>query len=119
MPEGRINPAQPVIAVALAPKSNAVIMAIDVPRADVQTGRIGTVPAHLRDTHYPGAARIGHGESDVYAHDQPHAVAAQRYLPDELAGARYCEPTWYGAEAALADCLARIEELLGRARRDA
>jgi putative ATPase len=113
MPEGRLNLAQAVIALALAPKSNAVIMAVDSALADVEAGRIGLVPAHLRDAHYPGAARLGHGTSYVYAHEEPHGVAAQQYLPDELADARYYVPTDHGAEAALAARLARIEELLG------
>jgi putative ATPase len=117
MPEGRLNLAQAVIALALAPKSNAVIMAIDSALADVEAGRIGLVPAHLRDAHYPGAARLGHGASYVYAHEEPHGVAAQQYLPDELAGARYYVPTDHGAEAALATRLARIEELLGSPER--
>jgi putative ATPase len=117
MPEGRLNLAQAVIALALAPKSNAVIMAIDSALADVEAGRIGLVPAHLRDAHYPGAAKLGHGTSYVYAHEEPHGVAAQLYLPDELAGARYYVPTDHGAEAALAARMARIEELLGSRER--
>jgi putative ATPase len=114
MPEGRINLAQAVIALSLAPKSNAVIKAVDAALADVNSGRIGLVPRHLRDAHYQGAKRLGHGQDYSYAHDEPHAVAAQQYLPDELADARYYVPTEYGAEAALASRLARIEELLGR-----
>ena len=115
MPEGRINLAQAVIALALAPKSNAVIKAVDAALADVSAGRIGLVPRQLRDSHYPGAQRLGHGQGYAYAHDEPHAVAAQQYLPDELTGARYYVPTEYGAEGPLAARLARIEELLGRA----
>ena len=113
MPEGRINLAQAVIAFALAPKSNAVIMAVDAALADVNAGRIGLVPPHLRDAHYPGAKKIGHGQSYVYAHDEPHGIAAQQYLPDELAGARYYRPTDHGAEAAIAERMKRIEGLLG------
>jgi putative ATPase len=115
MPEGRINLAQAVIALALAPKSNAVIKAVDAALADVNAGRIGLVPRHLRDAHYAGAKRLGHGQDYAYAHDEPHAIAAQQYLPDELAGARYYIPSEYGAEAAIVSRLARIEELLGRA----
>jgi putative ATPase len=117
MPEGRLNLAQAVIALALAPKSNAVIMAIDSALADVDAGRIGLVPAHLRDAHYPGAARLGHGMSYVYAHDEPHGVAGQQYLPDELAGATYYRPSSHGAEVELAERLARIEEILGSRER--
>ena len=114
MPEGRINLAQAVIALALAPKSNAVIVAVDAALADVHAGKIGLVPPHLRDAHYAGAKTYGHGKGYQYAHDQPHGIAAQTYLPDELVDARYYEPTDHGAEAALAARLARIEQLLGR-----
>jgi putative ATPase len=114
MPEGRINLAQAVIALSLAPKSNAVVTAIGAAMADVEAGRIGLVPAHLRDAHYAGAKAYGHGEGYQYAHDHPHGIAAQQYLPDELAGAEYYRPSDHGAEAALAERLQRINELLGR-----
>ena len=114
MPEGRINLAQAVIALALAPKSNAVIRAIDAAAADVEAGRIGVVPAHLRDAHYAGASAHGHGKGYRYAHDEPHGVAAQSYLPDVLDGAEYYQPTDHGAEAGLTERLRRINELLGR-----
>jgi len=114
MPEGRINLAQATIAVALAPKSNAVIMAIDEALADVRAGRIGLVPPHLRDAHYASAKEYGHGQGYLYAHDAEHAVAAQQYLPDELAGADYYRPTGYGNEAQLAERLSVINDLLGR-----
>ena len=118
MPEGRINLAQAVIALSLAPKSNAVVAAIGAATADVEAGRIGLVPAHLRDAHYAGREGYGHGEGYLYAHDQPHGIAAQQYLPDELVGAEYYQPTDHGAEAALADRLQRINELLGRSGAD-
>jgi putative ATPase len=72
------------------------------------------VPAHLRDAHYAGAQAYGHGQGYRYAHDEPRGVAAQQYLPDVLVGAEYYEPTDHGAEAALAERLRRINELLGR-----
>lgn len=112
MPEARLNLAQATIAAATAPKSNAVIAAIDQAIADVRTGRIGTVPAHLRDTHYSSAQDLGHGVGYRYAHQYPHGVAAQQYLPDELVGARYYEPTDHGYEARLADRLRRLRTLL-------
>jgi putative ATPase len=115
MPEARINLAQAVIACALAPKSNAVITAIDAAIADVRAGHLGTVPAHLRDAHYAGAKDHGHGTEYVYAHDAEHGVAAQQYLPDGLTEARYYQPTEHGNEAALAERLAVLEQLLGRA----
>jgi putative ATPase len=114
MPEGRINLAHGVIALALAPKSNAVIRAVDAALADVEAGRIGLLPRHLRDGSSSTARRLGHGKGYVYAHDNPSGVAAQQYLPDELAGARYYRPSGHGAEAELAERLARIETLLTR-----
>ena len=114
MPEGRIVLAHATIAAAMAPKSNAVVKAIGAAQADVQSGKIGTVPAHLRDSHYAGAKGLGHGAGYRYAHDHPHGVAAQQYLPDELVGARYYEPTDHGNEAAMAERLAVLEDLLGR-----
>ena len=114
MPEGRITLAHATIAAAMAPKSNAVIKAIDAAQADLHAGRIGLVPPHLRDAHYAGAKQLGHGAGYRYAHDHPHGVAAQQYLPDELADRRYFRPTERGAEVALGQRLARIDELLGR-----
>ena len=114
MPEARLNLAQAVIACALAPKSNAVIVAIDAAMADVRAGRIGAVPPHLRDAHYASAGAYGHGKGYRYAHDFPHGVAAQQYLPDELAGAVYYRPTDHGNEAGMADRLATLNDLLGR-----
>ncbi|HEY5820602.1 MAG TPA: replication-associated recombination protein A [Propionibacteriaceae bacterium] len=114
MPEGRIVLAQAVIALALAPKSNAVVMAISAAMADVDAGKIGLVPPHLRDAHYAGAKKHGHGQGYLYAHDQPRGIATQQYLPDELEGADYYRPTDHGAEAALGTRLVKINELLGR-----
>jgi putative ATPase len=112
LPEARINLTQVVIHLALAPKSNAVIKAIGAAEADVQAGRIGSVPAHLRDAHYRGADRLGHGKGYVYPHDLDDGVAAQQYAPDELAGRRYYEPTRHGAEARFAERYERIRALL-------
>jgi putative ATPase len=116
MPEARIILAEAVVHVATAPKSNAAYLGIGRAIADVEAGRAGVVPAHLRDAHYPGAKRLGHGESYQYSHDAPHAVAAQQYLPDELADARYYEPTDRGYERGVADRLGRIREILRRAQ---
>ena len=114
MPEGRIILAHAVIALATAPKSNAVVCAIDAAQSDVAAGRGGPVPAHLRDAHYATAKTYGHGVGYQYAHDAPHAVAAQQYLPDDLAGAAYYAPTDHGFEAQVQERLRAIEALLGR-----
>ena len=114
MPEARLNLAHAVVACALAPKSNAVTLGIDGALADVRAGRIGQVPPHLRDAHYAGAKALGHGKGYKYAHDHPHGVAAQQYLPDELQGARYYVPTDHGNEAGMAERMDTLDELLGR-----
>ena len=77
----------------------------------MRSGRIGTVPAHLRDAHYPGARPLGHGVGYRYPHDDPVGVSAQQYLPDALVDAVYYEPTRHGAEAAWADIAERLAEL--------
>src|SRR5690606_36147808 len=92
LPEAAINLAHAVIHLSLAPKSNAVVTALGAAVADVREGRIGAVPAHLRDTHYKGAAKLGHGETYRYAHDDPRGIVAQQYAPDAVAGKTYYEP---------------------------
>jgi putative ATPase len=111
-PEARINLAQAVIALALAPKSNAVITAIDAALSDVRRGLAGPVPTHLRDAHYPGARTLEHGKGYRYAHDYPHGVVEQQYAPDEVHGRDYYEPSAYGGERELADRLARLRRIL-------
>ncbi|MFO7262989.1 MAG: AAA family ATPase [Bacillaceae bacterium G1] len=101
MPEARINLAQCVIYLAESPKSNSVIRAIDAAMADVRNRPTGQVPVHLRDTHYPGAKKLGHGKGYLYPHDFPGHWVPQQYLPDELVGVRYYEPTRQGQEATI------------------
>jgi putative ATPase len=112
LPEARINLAQAVIHVALAPKSNAVVTAINAAAQDVRAGLIGPVPAHLRDASYRGAQRLGHGDGYRYPHDYPEGVIAQQYAPDVIAGRRYYQPTGHGAEARYADRAERIRAIL-------
>lgn len=114
LPEARLNLAQATIALALAPKSNAVISAIDAAIAAVSQGEIGQVPPHLRDGHYAGAKELGHGHNYQYSHDAPYAVAKQEYLPSAIADHRYYRPTDYGHEAQLKARWAKLRELLGR-----
>jgi putative ATPase len=112
MPEARINLAHAIIALSLAPKSNAVITAVDEALADVSAGRIGAVPGHLRDAHYAGAKKLGHGSGYLYAHDDPRGVAPQRHAPAEVADREYYRPTQHGAEADYAARLERIRAIL-------
>jgi putative ATPase len=108
MPEGRIPLAEAVTYLALAPKSNASYLAIDAAIADVRAGRIGRVPAHLRDAHYAGAKRLGHGKGYRYAHDGEHGVVEQQYPPDELVGRDYYVPTGNGFERETGPRLKRL-----------
>jgi putative ATPase len=112
LPEARLNLAQAVIALSLAPKSNAVIKAIDAAAADVRAGKIGAVPAHLRDAHYPGSKKLGHGRGYRYAHDEPFGIAEQQYAPDVVADASYYEPTALGAESGLRERWERIRRII-------
>ena len=114
LPEARINLAQAVIHLALAPKSNAVIKAITAASADVRAGLIGPVPAHLRDAHYAGAGQLGHGEDYRYPHDFDEGVVTQRYAPDSVADRVYYEPSGHGNEARVADRAAKIRAILRR-----
>ena len=112
MPEARINLAQAVIHLALAPKSNAVVTAVDAALADVRAGLAGPVPPHLRDAHYSGAAKVGSGKGYVYPHDEPGGVAAQQYPPDAVLPRTYYRPTRHGAESRLADLWAKLRHLV-------
>ncbi|AVX19676.1 putative ATPase [Carboxydocella sporoproducens DSM 16521] len=89
MPEGRLPLAQAALYVALAPKENRIIKAIDAALADVRAGKGGPVPLHLRDTHYAGARDLGHGQGYKYPHNYPGARVEQQYLPDDLRGRQY------------------------------
>ncbi|GLW06359.1 ATPase AAA [Microtetraspora sp. NBRC 13810] len=112
LPEGRINLTQAVIHCALAPKSNAVVKAIGAAAEDVRRGLLGQVPGHLRDGHYPGAKKLGHGQGYRYPHDFEHGLVRQEYIPRELGDRRYYEPTRHGAEAGYAERWGRIREFL-------
>ncbi|WP_243075273.1 replication-associated recombination protein A [Microbacterium sp. SS28] len=108
MPEGRIPLAEATAYLATTAKSNAAYNAINKAIADVRAGRFGRVPPPLRDAHYAGAKRLGHGKGYRYPHDSEIGVVAQQYLPDELQGTRYYEPTSHGQER---DVQARLEKI--------
>ena len=91
MPEARIPLAEAVVLMATAPKSNSAINGIDAALADVRHGNCGDVPAHLKDCHYSGAAKLGRGLTYQYPHDYPGHWVAQQYLPDALADRTYYE----------------------------
>ncbi len=108
MPEAGLNLAHATIALAVAPKSNAVTTALAAATADVRAGKIGPVPAHLRDAHYGGAKKLGHGASYTYSHDEPFGIAAQQYAPDVVAEASYYQPKDIGAESAIRERWERV-----------
>lgn len=112
MPEAGLNLAHATIALAVAPKSNAVTLAIGAATADVMAGKIGPVPAHLRDAHYSGAKKLGHGARYKYSHDEPFGIAEQQYAPDVVADAEYYRPTTLGAEAAIKERWERVRRLI-------
>jgi putative ATPase len=103
-PEARIPLAEAAIYIATAHKSNTTILAIDAAIKDVESGRTLAVPEYLRDAHYQGAKRLGHGEGYQYAHDFPGHFVAQDYLGTHK---RYYEPTEQGVEKKIKE---RIEK---------
>lgn len=113
MPEGRIPLAEATVYLATTAKSNAAYLAIDKAIADVRAGGFGRVPPAMRDAHYPGAKRLGHGKGYRYPHDSDVGVVAQQYLPDELVSKRYYEPTTHGSERDVQARLEKIRRILG------
>jgi len=110
MPEARIPLSQAAIYVACAPKSNAAYLAIDAALESVKTKDIKTVPAHLQDAHYKGAAELGHGIDYKYAHDYPEHYVRQQYLPDEVADEKFYEPGDLGYEKTMKERLERLKK---------
>ncbi len=92
MPEARIPLSEATILLATAPKSNSAIMAVDAAMADVENGRGGEIPLHLKDAHYAGAKKMGRGLTYQYPHAFPNHYVAQQYLPDALRGKTYYTP---------------------------
>ncbi len=106
LPEAGLNLAQAVLHLAQAPKSNRAALAWWAALADVRDRPAGEVPAHLRDAHYQGAARLGHGAGYRYPHDDPRGWVPQTHLPPEVADRSYYEPSPHGFEAEVAERLA-------------
>lgn len=91
LPEGRIPLAEAVILLATAPKSNSAINAIDAAIADINKLDTGDIPAHLKDSHYSGSKKLGHGIEYKYPHSYPNHYTAQQYLPDNIKDRKYYE----------------------------
>jgi putative ATPase len=113
-PEARIPLAEAALYIATANKSNSVIMAIDAAIKDVESGRTLAVPEHLRDSHYKGAKRLGHGVGYQYAHDHPGHFVPQDYLG---ADKRYYEPTEQGVEKKIKERVEQWRKLVAEAKK--
>ena len=100
-PEARIILSEAACYVALAPKSNSAYMAIDAAIADVRHKECGQVPDHLKDSHYSGASKLGHGKAYKYAHNYPNGYVKQQYLPTPLVDATYYNGIKRGREEQL------------------
>src|SRR5204862_4379002 len=111
MPEAQLTLGQAAIYMATAPKSNASAMAIWAAMKDVREGRTLPVPKHLRDTHYQGAKRLGHGQGYQYAHDHEGGFVEQDYLGVDKT---YYVPTDRGHEARIAEYLSNLRGQAGR-----
>ncbi len=98
LPEARLNLAQAVVHLSMAPKSNRVTVALGKAQNDVTNGPRREVPAHLRDAHYSGATTLGHGDGYRYPHDDPTGWVDQQYRPAELDDHIYYEPSDHGRE---------------------
>ncbi|HZV35911.1 MAG TPA: replication-associated recombination protein A [Verrucomicrobiae bacterium] len=112
-PEARLPIAEAAIYIATAHKSNSTIIAIDKALEDVRSGRTLAVPEHLRDAHYKGAERLGHGTGYEYAHDHPEHFVAQDYLG---ADKKYYEPTEQGVEKKIKERVEKWRALLAEAK---
>ena len=110
MPEAQIILAQAATYIASAPKSNAAYLSIDAAMESVRTQKT-TVPVHLQDAHYKGAAKLGHGTGYKYAHDYPEHYVKQQYLPDEIRDAKFYEPTEMGFEKAIKERLDYLKKI--------
>ena len=94
---------------ATAPKSNAAYLAVDRALQDVKNITISSIPIYLKDTHYAGAKDLGHS-GYLYAHNYPHHYVRQQYLPDELVGHCYYQPTQQGYERKISEWLEYLKK---------
>ena len=116
MPEAQLTLAHATVHLATAPKSNAVTTALSSAIGDIRAGKAGQGPAHLRDGHYSGAARLGHAQGYRYPHEDPDGVVPQQYPPDEVRGTDYYRPTSHGAEREIAGRLEKLRAIIRRKR---
>lgn len=110
MPEGQLLLAHAAVMVATSPKSNSCYKALGKALHDVETKRTGEVPMHLRNAPVKGMSEQGYGQGYKYAHDYPGNYVKQQFLPDEVLGTKYYEPSANGYEARIKDWLERLEK---------
>ena len=110
-PEGELPLAEATVYCATAPKSNASAKGIWSAKADIESGRTLEVPAHLKDTHYKGSARLGHGKGYKYAHEFEGHVVGQEYIPERR---KYYEPSDQGFELKVREQMEKWKQLLKR-----
>ena len=112
LPEAQLNLAQAVLHLATAPKSNRTALAIWEAMGEVaeRSGAAGAVPAHLRDSHYRGAKKIGHGVGYDYPHDDPRGWVPQQYRPAEMSDRRYYKPSGHGREREISERMERLHD---------
>ncbi|MGI8610624.1 MAG: replication-associated recombination protein A [Candidatus Dormibacteria bacterium] len=118
LPEASLSLSQAAIYLAAAPKSNASMLAISRAREQLMAHGAQAPPAHLRDSHYPGSKKLGHGEGYLYPHDYPGGWVDQQYLPDRLRDARFYEPTDQGLEQRLGERLRGLRDSRSGRRHD-
>ncbi|MBB3604278.1 putative ATPase [Mycolicibacterium sp. BK556] len=116
MPEAQLTLAHATVHLATAPKSNAVTTALGAAMNDIRAGKAGLVPAHLRDGHYAGAAKLGNAVGYRYPHDDPDGVVPQQYPPDEVSGVDYYKPTNHGVEREIGSRLDKLRAIIRRKR---
>ena len=110
MPEAQIILSQAVSYVATAPKSNAACVGIQTAMQVVANTKTASIPSYLKDAHYGGAAKLGHGIGYKYAHDYKNNYVNQQYLPDELVGSVFYQPTENGYEKSIKEHMERIKK---------
>lgn len=110
-PEARIPLAEATVLLATAPKSNSAICAIDAALSDLEKGKTGDIPSHLKDAHYGGAAKMGRGIEYKYPHSYPNHYVKQQYLPDEIKDRCYYEPGDNKFEQAIAEYMKKIKDM--------
>jgi putative ATPase len=116
LPECALNLSQAAVYLALAPKSNASYKAVSRARADVREQGADLPPSYLKDSHYPGARKLGRGEGYEYPHDLPEGISDQPLLPEGLQDREYYEPTERGFEAKLRERLAQLRQMRRKSR---